>query len=545
MINPTKKSTMKNFYILVLLMLVGMAFRWDNSLETKENRLALVIGNGAYKGEQTRLSNPVNDAKTMKKTLKELGFEVIIATDLTLKGLNKAADKFEKRIQTLKKSSKPLVTLFYYSGHGMHVGSTSYLLPINCKAQSEVDLKRTDEHGAYPLENITNRLMAHGNYLNIVMLDACRNNPFVKKILGGKGGKDPDLFNGYAAPKRNTTITKQSGMFYAYATAKGEIAKDGYGKNSPYVEGFAQAVKTPNLSLEKVLKNTGAYVNQKVSNQMPCTESISFYGDFLFYKKEIPKDTDGDGYIDAEDGCIYEYSRTNNGCPERNDDGFVFVEGGTFQMGSNENNNGKPIHPVTVSSFYMSKYEVTQKQWRDIMGTNPSSFKDCDKCPVESVSWNDIQEFIKKLNAQTGKNYRLPTEAEWEYAARGGNKSKGYKYAGSNNIDEVAWYDKNSYDLGEEHKNYGTNPVGQKQANELGLYDMSGNVWEWCEDTWHDNYSGAPTNGSAWTSGGKSTNRVLRGGSWPSYSVFCRLASRFTSTPPGRGDRIGFRLVLP
>mgnify|MGYP001804168081 CR=1 FL=1 len=159
---------------------------------------------------------------------------------------------------------------------------------------------------------------------------------------------------------------------------------------------------------------------------------------------------------------------------------MVFVKGGTFNMGSNDGRDiEKPLHEVQVGDFYIGKYEVTQAQWRRIMGNSPSSFNNCDDCPIESVSWNDIQRFLKKLRKQTGQKYRLPTEAEWEYAARGGNKSKGFTYAGSNALADVAWYDSNSGNK--------TQPVGQKAPNELGIYDMSGNVWEWCTD-WYGEY---------------------------------------------------------
>lgn len=150
---------------------------------------------------------------------------------------------------------------------------------------------------------------------------------------------------------------------------------------------------------------------------------------------------------------------------------MVYVKGGRFQMGSNLDNNEKPIHDVTVSSFVMGKYEVTQRQWKSIMGSNPSEFNDCPVCPVENVSWDDVQLFLQALNQRTGGHYRLPTEAEWEYAARGGQQTRQTEYAGSSSATEVGWIEKNS--------SYKTYPVGQKQPNELGLYDMTGNVEEW------------------------------------------------------------------
>ena len=217
---------------------------------------------------------------------------------------------------------------------------------------------------------------------------------------------------------------------------------------------------------------------------------------------------------------------------------MVYVKGGTFTMGataeqgSDVNDIEKPTHSVTLSDFYIGKYEVTQAQWKAIMGTTPSYFKG-DNLPVEQVSWNDIQEFIQKLNAQTGKKFRLPTEAEWEYAARGGNKSKGYKYSGSNNIDEVAWYYDNSSNT--------THPVGQKTPNELGIYDMSGNVWEWCQDWYGDYSSEAQTNPTGPSSG---SNRVLRGGSWFNGARSCRVSYRYGGTPDRRSYDLGFRLVL-
>ena len=230
------------------------------------------------------------------------------------------------------------------------------------------------------------------------------------------------------------------------------------------------------------------------------------------------------------------------GCKKNNfDDGkkqipefeMVFVEGGTFMMGSDYYNFEEPIHQVTVSSFNIAKYQVTQKEWKSIMNTNPSLYKG-NNLPVYQVSWNDVQEFITKLNNATGKNYRLPTEAEWEYAAGGGKKSKGLEYSGSNNIGLVAWYTRNS--------NYEAQPVGTKAANESGIYDMSGNVWEWCSD-WYGFYPDAPqTNPQGPMSG---TYRIIRGGSYNSSDSWCRVAMRFRAEPDDRFHSSGFRLVLP
>lgn len=212
---------------------------------------------------------------------------------------------------------------------------------------------------------------------------------------------------------------------------------------------------------------------------------------------------------------------------------FVLVEGGTFSMGSNDGESDeKPVHTVTVSDFYIGRYEVTQREWKSVMGNNPSSFKG-DDLPVESVSWNDVQEFIKKLNELTGENYRLPTEAEWEYAARGGtNWQDNYIYSGSNNVGDAAWYSSNSSNT--------THTVGTKQPNQLGIYDMSGNVWEWCSD-WYGNYNSTPQNNPAGATSG--SYRVSRGGSWLSDASYCRVAYRNDDTPDFRSLYLGFRLA--
>ncbi len=203
---------------------------------------------------------------------------------------------------------------------------------------------------------------------------------------------------------------------------------------------------------------------------------------------------------------------------------MVVISAGSFEM-------GEPFkkHTVTFSQpFAIGKFEVTQAQWKAFMGSNPSIFSNCgDNCPVENVSWNDAQEFIRVLNAKTGKQYRLPSEAEWEAACRGGET---LQYCGSNDAQSVSWYDVDS-----------TRPVGQKQANAFGLYDMSGNVWEWVEDGWHNDYVGAPSDGTAWQ--GSDSRHVIRGGSWLFDQWIINAANRQWSIPSDRFGTLGFRLA--
>lgn len=241
---------------------------------------------------------------------------------------------------------------------------------------------------------------------------------------------------------------------------------------------------------------------------------------------------------------------------------MIQIEGGPYQMGNAEkdaSDEEKPVHRVTVPSFSCGKYLVTQELWKAVMGENPSHFQGKDR-PVDSVSWEDVQDFLAKLRAETGKPYRLPTEAEWEFAARGGIHSEGYLYAGSDKLSQVGWYGENSPD--------GAQPVGLKLPNELGLYDMSGNLWEWCEDDWHNTYHRAPQDGSAWidwedtrtflgklfnkakeplqtasTKSRKGSFRVLRGGYWYDDARLCGVSFRFFNRPEGRYPNVGFRLA--
>jgi formylglycine-generating enzyme required for sulfatase activity len=236
----------------------------------------------------------------------------------------------------------------------------------------------------------------------------------------------------------------------------------------------------------------------------------------------------GQNFIDETDGLNIE---------------MVFVKCGRMKIGCDINICGEtaesPAYLVELSGYYIGKFLVTQRQWKTLMGTNPSNFKGDDDLPVEQVSWNDVQEFIGKLNVQSSrKKYRLPTNAEWEYAVRGGTDGKGYKYSGGNTADDVAWHLKNSSEQ--------THPVGGKKANELDLYDMSGNVFEWVGD-WYSKYEREKPVGTPFVNPqGPETgqSRVIRGGSWAQDTTFCRVSARTNQGPTEKSKLTGFRLAF-
>ena len=231
---------------------------------------------------------------------------------------------------------------------------------------------------------------------------------------------------------------------------------------------------------------------------------------------------------------------------------MMLVEAGTFLMGSTSgDSNEQPVHQVMLTrNYYMGETEVTQALWYAVMGLTPTAEEESqwtsttglgDNYPAYDVNWDDCQEFITKLNQMTGATFRLPTEAEWEFAVKGGNKSQGYTYAGGNTLNDVAWNRDNSQSLGRNHPDYGTHAVATKAPNELGLYDMSGNVWELCQD-WYGSYSSsAQTDPTGPTSG---SLRVLRGGSWDSDAANCRVADRGWTYATYRSGNLGFRLGL-
>ena len=380
--------------------------------------------------------------------------------------------------------------------------------------------------------------------------------------------------------------TDESGM--GYAGFVGDFLTNAIVKQGRYEAYERTSAFLAELNKEQAFQRTGAVDDSQISSlgkmfgvQLVCVAKIGKLGSDLYISARLvnvetsrlntssrPVRFGADDLEEMESACLevvkslfmdrdYQVDDTpvfgNSSSPSRRHPGepeMVFVQGGTFLMGCTAEQGGdcvsyeSPSHLVTVSDFYIGKYEVTQAQWEAVMGTSISQQRDkADKrfllygvganYPMYYVSWDDVQEFISRLNALTGKQYRLPTEAEWEYAARGGNQSSGYKYSGSNFIEQVACFRDNSDIM--------AHPVGTKNPNELGIYDMSGNVREWCYD-WYDSYSSAQqTNPTGPFSG---LNRVCRGGNWRTDASYCRVSYRGSDTPTRRNYNLGFRLVL-
>ena len=489
-----------------------------------EPRVALVIGNGKYQYNNV-LKNPANDARDMAAALGQAGFEVVIRTDAGLDEMNKAVREFGNKLKAQKG-----VGLFYYSGHGTQVGGKSYLLPV------DQEIEDADEvaYKAMDAEAVLAKMQSAGNSLNLVFLDACRNNPFPGS---GRSGE-----RGLAVVKVDLPES-----VIVYAAEPGKTAADGEDRNSPFTRALLKNMTAPGTDILAVMKKVKAAVATATNGQQSPRVDQNLSRDFSFYPASAQ----------VSAAPAQAVAAPSKGAASAVPAGFVFVPGGSFTMGSPSNEAGQYAneeqHQVSLSAFYIGATEVTQAHYKAVMGTNPSGFKG-DDLPVEKVSWYDAVAYCNKKSQQegltpvytiNGKNvtanwsangYRLPTEAEWEYAAKGGAASNSLAvnaiYAGSTNINDVAWYSGNSGSK--------THPVGQKAANALGLYDMSGNVWEWCWDLYGSYSSGSQSDPTGASSGDK---RVNRGGGWDSDGQDLRSAYRIYITPGNWGDILGFRVA--
>ena len=475
--------------------------------------------------------------------LRSLGFEVILKHNISQDDFENTLSDFTARLRSYA------VGLFYFAGHGFKGSdNANYLMSVDMHDGLNETLAKKK---SLSLTDIMNSMKEANSRTNILLVDACRDNPF-----RSWGRSDKTGLGSVSAPKS---------VIAFFAASPGQEASENPGaRNGLFTQELLCHLKTPNLELIAIFKNTARAVSTQNKNQTPYQAGF-ITDDFYFSVKDTPSQPDPNEEAKKKDAEIARLkealAKKNTSTTITSPSGgrgakfldlpfseMVYVEGGTFEMGDTRNegeSNEKPVHNVTVSSFLMGKYEVTQRQWTDIMGSNPSYFKNCDDCPVENVSWDDIREFLKRLNLRTGVNYRLPTEAEWEYAAGGGSTNRTRFGNGKStiapseaNFDASAAYKKGYSEMGEYRRK--TMRVGSFIPNQLGIYDLSGNVWEWCAD-WYSAYSNtSQTNPTGRDTG---TYRVLRGGSWFITPNSAGVANRSSSAPGNRGSTCGFRLV--
>ena len=515
-------------FLLVLFLLTNMSFAYQEdrgAVRKKANkRVALVIGNSAY--SKGRLKNPVNDARAIAAVLRQSGFSVTLKTDLDKRSFDEVVYDFGRELDTAS------VGLFYFAGHGMQIDGQNYLLPVDVRIETRSDVRYEAVDGG----RILGKMQDAACPLNIVILDACRNNPFSRGFSRGEENQ------GLAQ------VQAPSGSVVAYATQPGNVAADGRRNHSPYTAAMLKYISTPGLSIERFFKQVRREVAKETGNRQISWESTSLLGDFSFF---------GDSSNRVQPEPFVAVTPQPQGLSQTLTDPttgmeFVLVKGGCYQMGDTFGEGvawEKPVHEVCVDDFYMGKYEVTQGEWQKIMDSNPSRFKNGDRYPVEKVSWNDITEnFLPKLNRSSGKSYRLPTEAEWEYAAREGGK----KVRFGNGKDIAVPREINFVGSAEYKKAYSrtgvyrgkTTQVGSFASNSLGLHDMSGNVLEWCSDWYGENYYRSSSRNNP-EGPGSGLYRVYRGGSWSDDPRLVRAAYRYFPSSGASSSRLGFRLVHP
>lgn len=558
---------------------------------TGRARFALVVGNGFY--QEKPLPNAANDAGKIADSLRKVGFNVTEKRNLTLAEMRGSIEEFSRKLPP------DAVGMFFFAGHGIQVSGKNFLLPIDYKnVENERDLLATQ----LDLDSIIEAISKKSG-LTIVILDACRNNG-VELALSFQAEQ------GFTVPKQNS-----GGVYIAYSTAPGTTAYDGTGKNSPYSKALAENLLLSPGRLEDIFIKTRIDVRNETSvypngEQIPWENgSLSrlfyFTPDKMRTSALLPTQSSGVKPILAKPKVppgITNLLKFSFAVPQLDNRGsrigldnrtaayfmenwrstnltMVEIPGGKFQMGSsfdeveqayadalksNDESDREvitaemPKHSVNVPGFFMSKTEITQGQWRAVMKSLPEippELRGDDK-PVVNVSWNKANEFCNILAVNTGRNYRLPSEAEWEYAARAGTETP-FAFGENINSSYVNFFAYVPFDAGLKGEfRQKTTAAGQLNApNNFGIYDVHGNVAEWCADYWHPDYNGAPTDGSIWNKPAKQKEndgddpalyRVIRGGSFESIGNNCRSAFR-RAKPIGDDDQyhdLGFRVVI-
>jgi formylglycine-generating enzyme required for sulfatase activity len=535
--------------VFVGIAAVSMMAAAPSFAQQNDDRVALIIANAKYPDARTPLLTPIRDASLMADELRRLHFNVESKTNVGKEDMQRAVDAFVGKIKD------GTTALFYYSGFGLQVDRRSYLIPVNAQIWSEADVRRD----GLSVDSLLADIHRKGARVKIVIIDAARRNPFERRLR--------------ASPAGLATVEAPTGTLVLYSAAPGKLINESNSSStSLFASELLKELQSPDLSVEEMFNRTRIDVSRASRGEQVPWVASSLLEEFNFRKSSgvasrsparapapspfppapdtstrrsvnpppneppqaslsTPREPTSKAFKPGET------FRDCAECPE-----LVVVPAGFFEMGSSNNDREKPVHQVSIAApFAIGVREVTFEEWDRCVSENGCKFHPGDRGwghgtrPVINVSWLDAKEFVTWLSQKTGHTYRLPSEAEWEYAARGGT-------------DTAFWWGRA---VGSQHANCRqcgtgnteqTSQVGSYKANPFGLYDTAGNAAEWVEDCWNDDYRGAPTNGSAWTSG-QCQLRVLRGGSFDSEADYVRSNSRFRYDNDVRYSGNGFRVV--
>lgn len=530
-------------------------------VQSNERRIALVIGNKDYEFV-SRLKNPINDALDITASLMRLGFEVVTLQNADYRTMSSSWNNF---VSTLSSSD---VVMLYYSGHGASYGGKNYLLPIDAKIAC---LEQVEEYGI-SLNRINVDLLSQRVKNSFIFLDACRNLPSLKVCSGNS--KDLILQSGFVKP-----INNPRGSMIVYATREGSTADDNPGeRNGAFTGALLKFLETPNVGIRSILDNTFDEVERETDGKQIPGRYDELKGDFVFIQSIVPKVVEN---VPVTKPIVVEPAPQPQVTKvivqeviepkliERKDlipfePQMIFVPSGIYKMGNDAGESGEyPSHFVSLDDFSIGKFEVTVGEYLTFVeevkdhypawletdniynietGTDDyykklGYSKNSVNLPIVGITYDNAVAYCEWLSKKTVKEYRLPTEAEWEYAAGGGEKNVGLTFAGSLNINQVGWMENNSQSKPHE--------IGTKKANELNLHDMTGNVWEWCSD-WYSKFYYL-TNPQSTQNNPKGPNkgvyRVIRGGSWNNTIDLCEITQRAKVVPSLRDNNIGFRIV--
>jgi len=519
---------MKRFLLLITFLLLENASALERSLKLskmyEEKRVALIIGTNSYTSFSP-LKNPINDARSIKRSLVKKQFKILYAEDVSKREFKQMVKKFHNELL------KGGTGLFFFAGHGIQVEGRNYLIAKD----SEIEAKEDVEFEAISLDFISSKMKSAKNRLNIVILDACRNDPFSRGAGGG------------LAPLQNAR-----GMFVSYATEAGSVAQDGAGKNGVFTQALIKYIDEP-IPIEQMFKKVRQEVFTKTDEKQYPGVMNNLLGDFYFTlpKSEPSQKKNIQTAVNTKEKVSnITPVKTKKVVEEKQKVQATYIKPhmiriskGSFTMGDNNSVGDKdeqPVHTVTIKKdFYIGKHEVSFEEYDKYCADTDRPLAKSRKWgrgqqPAINVSWYDATAYAAWLSKKTGEKYSLPTEAQWEYVARAGKKNVYGFFSDSKSLKKLAWYKSNA--KGKPH------PIGKKQANHWGVKDILGNVREWCLDTYSKSYEYTSRDGSAY-SDEEEKFKVIRGGAWNQADSALRVSNRFWAAPTKKSNNDGFRLV--